>query len=171
MENQADKKLCGGERKWEIKRIRNAICVRLWDGKKESEREREREELVCNLWVLPIRCHHLSQGLMTAPDHVIAPCDPAILWRNYWALLFYILAQGQKAKATTTQLYNDKGDESAQGQRRGGWILNLLLWKLQHVKGICWILFNHLRDTQVIYIQFRRILFFCATGPWGNYIS
>lgn len=40
-------------------------------------RQKERE-LVCNLYPLPIHGHHLSQGLMTALNHGILPCDPAI---------------------------------------------------------------------------------------------
>lgn len=51
----------------------------------EQERERKRwggREMVCHLWILPTFCHHLSQGLMMAPDHVISPHDPPHLLKS-----------------------------------------------------------------------------------------
>lgn len=41
-----------------------------------------KREMVSHLWILPIYWHHLSQGLMTADDHVIVPRDPSHLVKN-----------------------------------------------------------------------------------------
>lgn len=87
-----------GQRKWKSERTgdRNAIFVFLWGGGRGME---GRVWLVCILYLLPIRWHHLSRGLMTAPDHVILPCDSAIFWRNCWPFMFYILAPSPEAKS------------------------------------------------------------------------
>lgn len=87
-----------GQRKWKGERTgdRNAIFVFLWGGGRGME---GRVWLVCILYLLPIRWHHLSRGLMTAPDHVILPCDSAIFWRNCWPFMFYILAPSPEAKS------------------------------------------------------------------------
>lgn len=131
---------------------------------RESQRDRARE-LVCNLWILPIRWHHLSQGLMTAPDHVISPCDPVILWRNYWPLVLYILARDQKAKATTTPLHNDKGNGSVQGQRRGSWILNCYFGKRNMSKGFSKY-YPTIRERFCYLFKVQRNYFYCTTGSY-----
>lgn len=73
MEKQADKKLCGGERKWEwareIKRMGNAICVCLWDKKRERERGRERNG------VQPLSAAYPLAPSVSGLDDSSWPCD------------------------------------------------------------------------------------------------
>lgn len=69
------------------------------------EAERENQD-----WcAASIHWHHLSQGTMTAPNHVIQSCDPAGFSRNYWQFLFYPPVEARTDNVKTLQPQSDEG--------------------------------------------------------------